>query len=125
MSGRLQSRPRTVEIEPTEQVIDAKKYPDEDAVMTAAMDAEADDFQNVEGTYEITCEPAKFNALQEALLKAKYELIEAEVKAIPKATAEVDVELGKKLVRIIEKMEENEDVQNVYTTAHLTDEMMG
>ena len=104
-------------------LIDAKKYPNEDEVMTDAMNAEADDFQSVDGVYEITCEPSKFNGLQEALLKAEYELIEADVKAIPKAMTEVDVELGKKLARIIEKMEENEDVQNVYTTAHLTDEM--
>ncbi len=104
-------------------LIDAKTYPDEDAVMTDAMNAEADDFQLVDGVYEITCEPSKFNTLQDALLKAEYELIEADVKAIPKAMTEIDVELGKKLARIIEKMEENEDVQNVYTTAHLTDEM--
>ena len=106
-------------------LIDAKKYPDEDAVMTDAMNAEADDFQNVEGTYEITCEPSKFNALQDALLKAKYELIEADVKAIPKAPQDVELELGKKLAKIIDKLEENEDVQNVYTTATLTDEMLG
>ncbi len=105
-------------------IIDAKKYPDEDAVMTAAMDAEADDFQKVEHHYEITCEPAKFNALQDALLKAKYELVEADVKAIPKALTEVDLELGRKLSKIIDKFDENEDVQNVYTTAHLTDEML-
>jgi YebC/PmpR family DNA-binding regulatory protein len=105
-------------------LIDAKKYPDEDAVMTAAMDAEADDFQKVEDHYEITCHPAKFNSLQDALLKAKYELVEADVKAIPKAFQEVDLELGKKLAKIIDKFDENEDVQNVYTTAHLTDEML-
>ena len=105
-------------------LIDAKKYPDEDAVLTAAMDAEADDFQNVEGAYEITCQPIKFNGLQEGLLKAKYELIEAEVKNIPKALQEVDVLLGKKIIRIMDKLEENEDVQNVYTTANITEEMM-
>jgi transcriptional/translational regulatory protein YebC/TACO1 len=105
-------------------LIDAKKYPDEDAVMTAAMDAEADDFQKVEDHYEITCHPAKFNSLQDALLKAEYELVEADVKNIPKAYQEVDLELGKKLAKIIDKFDENEDVQNVYTTAHLTDEML-
>ena len=62
--------------------------------------------------------------MQDALLKAKYELIEAEVKAIPKAPQDVEVELGKKLAKIIDKLEENEDVQNVYTTATLTDEML-
>jgi YebC/PmpR family DNA-binding regulatory protein len=105
-------------------LIDATKYPDEDTVMMAAMDAEADDFVKVDDQYEITCAPAKFNGLQDALLKAKYELVEAELKCIPKAAADVDVELGKRIVKIMDKLEENEDVQNVYTNANLTDEMM-
>lgn len=105
-------------------LIDATKYPDEDTVMMAAMDAEADDFAKVDDQYEITCTPAKFNGLQDALLKAKYEFVEAELKCIPKAATDVDVELGKRIVRIMDKLEENEDVQNVYTNANLTAEMM-
>ena len=50
----------------------------------AALDAEADDFAKVVDQYEITCTPAKFNGLQDALLKAKYEFVEAELKCIPR-----------------------------------------
>ena len=79
----------------------------------AALDAEADDFAKVDDQYEITCTLAKFNGLQDALLKAKYEFVEAELKCIPKTAADVDVEIGKRIVRIMDRLEENEDVQNV------------
>jgi len=105
-------------------LIDAAKYPDEDAVMTAAMDAEADDFQKIGETYEILCDPIKFIGVQESLAKANIETVESEVKYLPKAPAEVDVERGMKIARLMDKLADNEDVQNVYTNAHLTDEMV-
>jgi YebC/PmpR family DNA-binding regulatory protein len=64
-------------------LLDAKKYPDEDAVMTAAMEAEADDFQKDGDYHEITCDPGKFMAVQQALTKAGYEFVESEVKNLP------------------------------------------
>ena len=105
-------------------LIDAAKYPDEDAVMTAALEAEADDFQKVDAVYEITTDPTKFSAVLDAITKAGYETIEADVKQLPKAVAEVDVETGKKVMRLIDNLDNNDDVQNVYTTANLTAEMM-
>jgi YebC/PmpR family DNA-binding regulatory protein len=105
-------------------LIDAAKYPDEDAVMTAALEAEADDFQKVDAVYEITTDPTKFSAVLDAITKAGYETIEADVKQLPKAVAEVDVETGKKVMRLIDNLDNNDDVQNVYTTANLTVEMM-
>jgi YebC/PmpR family DNA-binding regulatory protein len=104
--------------------IDAKKYSNEDALMTVAMEAEADDFQRKGDVYAISCEPSKFSDLLDKILHAGYETIEAEVKNIPKAPAEIDVETGKKLIRLMDKFDENEDVQNVYTTAHITEEML-
>ena len=104
-------------------LIDAAKYPDEDAVMTVAMDAEADDFQKLGDAYEILCDPAKFLGVQESLSKAALEMVESEVKYLPKAPAEVDVERGTKIAKLMDKLADNEDVQNVYTNANLTDEM--
>lgn len=104
-------------------LLDAKRYPDEDAAMTAALEAEADDFQRQGDFYEITCDPAKFAAVQDALKAAGYEPDEAEVKNLPKTFADVDVETGKKVVRLLNALEENDDVQNVYTNANLTAEM--
>jgi YebC/PmpR family DNA-binding regulatory protein len=104
-------------------VVDAGKYPDEDAVMTVAMDAEADDFQKFGETYEILCDPVKFIGVQESLAKANIETVESEVKYLPKSPAVVDVERGTKIARLMDKLADNEDVQNVYTNALLTDEM--
>jgi YebC/PmpR family DNA-binding regulatory protein len=106
-------------------VVDAKKYPDEDAVMTAALEAEADDFRREGDVYEVTCDPSKFPAVADALKAANIETEAAEVKQLPKATVAVDVETGKKLVKLMDAIEDNDDVQNVYTNAALTDEMLG
>lgn len=104
-------------------VLDAKKYPDEDAVMTAALEAEADDFKREGDFYEVTCDPSKFPAVQEALTGAGYETVEADVKNLAKTLVGVDVETGKKVMRLIDALDALDDVQNVYTNADITDEM--
>jgi YebC/PmpR family DNA-binding regulatory protein len=101
-------------------VVDAAAHPDEDAVMTAAMDAAADDFQRVDAVYEITCDAAKFDTVRNALTAAGFEPSSAEVKQLPKTFAAVDVETGRKVVRLIDALDELDDVQNVYTNADLT-----
>jgi YebC/PmpR family DNA-binding regulatory protein len=105
-------------------VIDAKKYPDEDAVMTAALEAGADDFQKADDVYELTTDPTQFSAVLEAITKAGFETVEAEVKNLAKTYVDVDVEAGKKIIRLIELLDANDDVSNVYTNANLTDAMM-
>ena len=104
-------------------LIDAKKYPVEDVVMEAALNAEADDFQRVGDIYEITCDPSKFIGVQEGLTKAGFDTLEADVKNLPKTFVELDVQSGKKVMRLIDTLDNNEDVQNVYTNAHITEEM--
>lgn len=104
-------------------LLDAAKYPDEDAVMTAALEAEADDFQRDGDVYAVTTDPTKFNTVLDAIVAAGFETIEAEIKQIPKAYTEVDVEQGKKIARLMDTLDNNDDVQSVYTTANLTAEM--
>ena len=104
-------------------LIDAKKFPDEDAVMTAALEAEAEDFKREGDFYEVTCDAAKFPAVQASLQAAGIVPEEAEVKNLPKTFVDVDVETGKKVVRLIDALDANDDVQNVYTNANLTEEM--
>jgi YebC/PmpR family DNA-binding regulatory protein len=104
-------------------ILDTKKYPDEDAAMTAAMEAEADDFQRDGDFYEIVCDPGKFITVRQALEKAGYVFVEAEVKNLPKAFVDVDVDTGKKVSRLIDNLDANDDVQAVYTSANLTEEM--
>jgi YebC/PmpR family DNA-binding regulatory protein len=104
-------------------LVDAKKYPDEDAVMTAALEAEAGDFVRDGDIYEITCDPSKFDAVRDALAAAGFETIEAEVKNLAKTLATVDVETGKKVLKLIDALDALDDVQNVYTNADITAEM--
>ncbi|MCE9562493.1 MAG: YebC/PmpR family DNA-binding transcriptional regulator [Planctomycetes bacterium] len=103
--------------------IDATKYPDEDALLTLALDAGAEDQTREGDMFEITCEPSNFSAVMEALKKANIEPAEAEVKYLAKAQKEIDVEAGKKLIRFIDALDDHDDVQNVYTDAILTAEM--
>ena len=106
-------------------LIDATAYPDEDAVMTAAMEANAEDFKSEDGVYVITCDPTQFSPVYEAIKAGGYETLEAEIKSLPKAYTEVDVETGKKIAKLVDLLDANDDVQNVYTVANLTPEMTG
>jgi transcriptional/translational regulatory protein YebC/TACO1 len=101
-------------------LIDATKYPDEDKVISAALEAEPDDVQKGGDVYTVTTDPTKFNAVLDAITAAGIETIEAEIKQLPKAYTEVEVEIGKRIVRLMDTLDNNDDVQNVYTTANLT-----
>src|SRR5262245_4635493 len=103
--------------------IDAAKHPDEDALMTLALDAGAEDLRREGDVFEITTDPSNFSAVQEALKKANIETAEAEVKYLPKAMKDLDLETGKKVVKFLDALDDHDDVQNVYTDANLTEEM--
>jgi YebC/PmpR family DNA-binding regulatory protein len=103
--------------------IDATRHPDEDALMTVALDAGAEDMHREDDVFEITCDPSNFSAVLEALGSANIETTEAEVKYLPKMQKEIDLETGKKVVKFIETLDDHDDVQNVYTDAVLTPEM--
>src|SRR5205085_9200101 len=103
--------------------IDAVKYPDEDKLMELALNAGAEDLRREGDVFEITCDPPSFSAVMEALKAAGVETTEAEVKYLPKMQKDVDTETGRKVVRLIEALDDHDDVQNVYTDANLTEEM--
>jgi YebC/PmpR family DNA-binding regulatory protein len=103
--------------------IDATKHPDEDALMNLALEAGAEDLKREGDMFEITCEPSNFSAVLEALKTANLETAEAEVKYLPKMQKDIEVEIGKKLIRFMDALDDHDDVQNVYTDANLTPEM--
>ena len=105
-------------------VLDARKYPDEEAVMTAAIIAEAKDCKKEGDYYEITTEVATFTTVADAIREAGYEPEEAEIKNLPTLTVDLDVETGKLVVKLLEALEDNDDVQTVYSNANITEEMV-
>jgi YebC/PmpR family DNA-binding regulatory protein len=97
---------------------------DEDTLMSVILDAGADDLKREGDHFEITCDPAVFNQVQTALEKNGVKPQVAEVSQVAKAPVDVDLETGKKVMRLMEALHDHDDVQNVYTNAHLSAEMM-
>ncbi|CAM5419455.1 YebC/PmpR family DNA-binding transcriptional regulator [Stutzerimonas degradans] len=99
---------------------------DEDALMEAALEAGADDVVSQEdGSVEIYTSFADFLAVNEALTQAGFKGDEAEVAMIPSITAPIaDVETAQKVLRLIDALEDLDDVQNVYHNAEIADEIM-
>ena len=82
------------------------------------------DMEPAEEGFTLYCEPSDLDTLKEALEKAKYAIESAETPMIPKTPIEVtDVETARKVIRLIDALEEHEDTQNVYSNFDLTDEV--
>ena len=96
----------------------------EDQLMEAALEAGADDLRDEGDVWEIQTAMADFNAVREAFEAAGLEMISAELNQVPQTTMEVDLETARKLLRFIELLEDNDDVQNVYSDADVSDEIM-
>ncbi len=97
---------------------------DEDSLMALALDAGAEDVKTSGLNFEITCEPAAFHSVQVALQGKKLETLVAEVAQIPKAPKDLDVETGQKLHRLMEALDDHDDVQHVYSDANMTEAML-
>jgi YebC/PmpR family DNA-binding regulatory protein len=97
---------------------------DEDTLMGIVLDAGAEDMKNTGNGYDITCDPAAFNLVQEALKKNNLAPVVAEITQLPKVAMDLDAEPGKKLVKLVELLDDHDDVQNVYSNANITEEML-
>lgn len=97
---------------------------EEDNLMGIALDAGAEDLKNQGDVFEITTDPTAFTKVKEALEAAGVKIASAELTQIGKAPRDVDEETGKKVARLMESLDDHDDVQNVYTDANLTAAMM-
>ena len=88
---------------------------DADELMMAALDAGAEDFSEEEDSYEVITDPDNFSAVREALEKAGIPMVEADITMIPQNWVELtDEEAIKKMQRILDLLDEDDDVQAVY-----------
>ena len=87
---------------------------DEEELMMLALDAGAEDFEADEEIYEITTEPSDFTAVREKLEEAGLSFVEAEVQMIPTTTVKLEEKDVEKMERLIERLEELDDVANIY-----------
>jgi len=96
-------------------VIEKNDKLDEEELMMLALDAGADDFSADEECFEIVTAPEAFSQVREKLEENKLELAEAEIKYVPQNYVAVSEEAAVKLQRLIDALEDNDDVQNVWT----------
>lgn len=95
---------------------------DEDTLMMDALDAGAEDFSAEDECYEVTTTPEDFSKVREALEAKNYEFEQAEISYIPQTLTQVDdPEAVKNLEKLIDMLEDNDDVQNVYHTWDMPD----
>ena len=91
----------------------------------AAADAGAEDVQLDGSTFEITCAPEDLASVRGALEQAGIGVESVEVTMVPKTTIRLDDEsAAKKLLRLIDALEENDDVQDVYSNFDIPEQVL-
>ena len=75
-------------------------------------------------SFEVRTAPGDFVAVEEAFEAAGMTPESTEMRQVPQNTIDLDVEAGRKLVNLMDKLEDNDDVQNVYTNAELPEELL-
>jgi len=102
-----------------------KSATSEDTLMEVALDAGADDLQTDDPeTFEITTSPETFEAVRQALEKNKIATVEAKLGMIPSRYVSVDEQKAKQVMRLLELLDDHDDVQNVWSNFDIPAEMM-
>ncbi len=96
----------------------------EDDVLMAVVDAGAEEVNDLGENFEVICEPSDLIAVRQALQDAGIEYESAEVSFLPTVSVPLDEESARKVFRLIEALEDSDDVQNVYANYDVSDEIM-
>ncbi|MDR1277397.1 MAG: YebC/PmpR family DNA-binding transcriptional regulator [Treponema sp.] len=98
--------------------LDGEKYT-EDQVMEAAIEGGAEDVSLADGIIEVTTAPEDFEPVLNLLNDKSFETMSAEISMIAEAEVALDNEATAKALRLVERLEENDDVQNVYSNIEI------
>lgn len=96
----------------------------EETLMTLALDAGADDVQLGGASYEVICDPTAYAQVKAAFEKANLTLTSAALAQVGKVPVDCDIETGKKVLKLLDALDDHDDVQNVYSNLNVTDAMM-
>jgi YebC/PmpR family DNA-binding regulatory protein len=98
---------------------------DEDELTLAAADGGADDVELDGSTFQVTCAPEALTSVREALEEAGFSVEGAELTMVPKTTIEVaDESTAKKILRLVDALEENDDVQDVFSNFDIPERVL-
>ena len=97
---------------------------EEDALMEVALEAGADDVKREDDFYEVTCDPDAFSDLVTGLSEAEVKTESSQISRIPNDTIDLDAANGKKILKLMELLDDHDDVQSVSSNFNITDEAM-
>lgn len=104
------------------QITISKNGHDEDLVFEEALEAGADDFSSADGEFIITAAPSETVNVSDALSKKGYNITSSALEMVPKTTTKVEGSDVKKLMTLMEVLEDNDDIQNLYSNLDVDEE---
>ena len=103
-------------------IVEKETFEDEDELMGIVLDAGAEDFKTEDDVFEITADPADYDAIETALGEKGIETASAEITMVPDTTVKLEGKDAEKMQNLIDALEENDDVQNVYSNYEFDEE---
>jgi len=97
---------------------------DEDVIMMTALEAGADDVRESGDTYEIESAPSEMDAIRVALDEAGAEIESSDITQLPSTSIEVEADVAAKVLRLIDALDDLDDVQEVFANFDVSDEIM-
>ncbi len=97
---------------------------DEETLMELALEAGAEDFESTDDLFEIHTSPDAFETVREALEQSGIPTESAELAMLPKSTVKLEGKEADQMLRLMEALEDNDDVQNVYANFDISEEQM-
>jgi YebC/PmpR family DNA-binding regulatory protein len=96
----------------------------EDTLMALALDAGADDVENLGDSFDVICDPTVFAQVKAAFENANIALNSASITQLGKVPVDCDTETGQKVLKLLEALDDHDDVQQVYSNLNVTNAMM-
>ena len=103
-------------------IVEKETFEYEDELMCIVLDAGAEDFKAEDDVFEITADPADYDAIEAALGEKGIETASAEITMVPDTTVKLEGKDAEKMQNLIDALEENDDVQNVYSNYEFDEE---
>jgi len=105
-------------------VIQRDSVDDAEEFMLKAIDCGAEDIEESDDVFEVKVEPADFIKVKESFEKNNINIKTSEIGLIPKSTVELSLEDGKKAMRLINALEDHDDIQNVHSNIELSEDIL-
>jgi YebC/PmpR family DNA-binding regulatory protein len=96
----------------------------EDELMELALEAGAQDVREEESEFEIITDPGSFDAVKKVMDQRNLKYIDAKISLIPQTTIKLEAAKAEQMIKMMEKLEDHDDVQNVYANFDIADDIM-